>query len=54
MIREASDCGLSAVAAGFSHNIESNVNANVPLTVYVEFSIDGADRLKSVTQEFTS
>jgi hypothetical protein len=37
MIREAYDRGLSAGAAGFWHNIESNVNADVPLTVYVEF-----------------
>jgi hypothetical protein len=37
MIREAYDCGVSAGASGFWHNIESNVNANVPLTVYVDF-----------------
>ena len=37
MIREAYDIGVSAGAAGFWHNIESHVNADVPLTVYVEF-----------------
>ena len=37
MIREAYDCGVSVKASGFWHNVESNVNANVPLTVYVDF-----------------
>ena len=37
MIREAYDCGLSAGASGFWHNVESDVNAKVPLTVYVDF-----------------
>ena len=37
MIREAYDIGRAAGASGFWHNIESNVNANVPLSVYADF-----------------
>jgi hypothetical protein len=37
IIREGYDHGVSAGAAGFWHNVEHDVNANVPLTVYVEF-----------------
>jgi hypothetical protein len=37
MIRAAYDCGVTAGVAGFWHNVEHDVNANVPLTVYVEF-----------------
>ena len=37
MIRQGYDLGLSAGASGFWHNVEKNVNAKVPLTVYVDF-----------------